>query len=65
MTENSGDLRTRARLLEEIQTREAAIAAARANSALNQDLLNRYLEVQERRTRAAAQQLKEINQGFL
>jgi hypothetical protein len=62
MTENSGDLRTRARLLEEIQTREAAIAAARANSALNQDLLNRYLEVQERRTRNAAQQLKEINQ---
>jgi hypothetical protein len=62
MTENSGDLRTRARLLEEIQTREAAIAAARANSALNQDLLNRYLEVQERRTRNAAQELKKINQ---
>jgi hypothetical protein len=65
MVENSGDLRTRARLLEEIQTREAAIAAAIANSALNQDLLNRYLAVQEERTKNAAKQLKEINQQRL
>jgi hypothetical protein len=65
MAENSGDLRTRARLLEEIQTRETAMAAARANSALSQDLLNRYLAVQEQRTKNAAKELKEINQQRL
>jgi hypothetical protein len=65
MADQEKDLRRRATILKEIEDREKAIAAARANSALNQNLLNRYLIIQNQKTKEAAQELKKLNQERL
>ena len=65
MADQEPDLRRRATILKEIEDREKAIAAARANSALNQNLLNRYLVIQEEKTKNAAKELKKLNQERL
>jgi hypothetical protein len=65
MADQEKDLRRRATILKEIEDREKAIAAARANSALNQNLLNRYLVIQEEKTKNAAKELKKLNQERL
>jgi len=65
MADQEKDLRRRATILKEIEDREKAIAAARANSALNQNLLNRYLVIQAEKTKNAAKELKKLNQERL
>jgi hypothetical protein len=65
MADQEKDLRRRATILKEIEDREKAIAAARANSALNQNLLNRYLVIQQEKTKNAAKELKALNQERL
>jgi len=65
MADQEKDLRRRATILKEIEDREKAIAAARANSALNQNLLNRYLIIQNQKTKEAVQELKKLNQERL
>ena len=65
MADQEKDLRRRATILQEIEDRERAIAAARANSALNQNLLNRYLIIQAEKTKNAAKELKKLNQERL
>ena len=60
MAENN-DLKTRLQLLNEIEDKNNRIEAAIKNSALNQDLLNRYLEIQKAKNKKLIVTLKEVN----
>ena len=60
MAENN-DLKTRLQLLNEIEDKNNRIEAAIKNSALNQDLLNRYLEIQKAKNKELIVTLKEVN----
>ena len=60
MAENN-DLKTRLQLLKEIEDKNNRIEAAIKNSALNQDLLNRYLEIQKAKNKELIVTLKEVN----
>lgn len=65
MAEETQELGRRLALLKEIEEREKAIQRLRENSALNQDLLNRYTDVQTQKIRDAAKELKALNQERL
>ena len=58
-------LESRAQLLKDIEAREERISKATKNTALNQDLLNRYLEKQKGVQQELISQLKEINKTRL
>ncbi|MDA8919465.1 hypothetical protein N9I13_00525 [bacterium] len=58
---DNNDLKTRLQLLKEIEDKNNRIGAAIKNSALNQDLLNRYLEIQKAKNKELIVKLKEVN----
>mgnify|MGYP003681282173 FL=1 len=58
---DNNDLKTRLQLLKEIEDKNNRIEAAIKNSALNQDLLNRYLEIQKAKNKELIVTLKEVN----
>ena len=51
MADTNNELKTRLQLLKEIEDRNNRINSAMKNSALNQELLNRYLEIQKKKNK--------------
>ena len=65
MADTNSELKTRLQLLKEIENRNNRIEAAMKNSAINQELLNRYLEVQKTKNKELISELKDINKARL
>ena len=64
MADNT-ELKTRLQLLNEIEDKNNRIEAAIKNSALNQDLLNRYTDLQKSKNKELISQLKIVNKTRL